>query len=362
MWFRKKGVAQLDPADTPAGSDEVLVWQNGEGSPRRGLLSQLKAYIGSFGSIASQNADAVNLTGGTISGVAVLSLPSPSSPGDAAPKSYVDGIIAAQDAMVFKGVMDASGNPNYPAADRGWTYRISVAGKIGGASGVNVEMGDMIICLTDGTAAGTAAAVGANWSVVQANIDGAVVGPASAIDATPAVFDGATGRLLKNVSFASFKSALSLAKSDVGLGNVDNVSMSAPGAIGATTPGAGSFTTLSANDTFNLIKPAGSPIMRVGQSFSANAGFFWAYNANPLLGACQFFTYGYANSIQIDGSRLDLQGLSGGGIRVGAGVVAANGTVSTPLGAVGPTGSHSTVQEWIVIENASGTKRYIPAF
>lgn len=89
-----------------------------------------------------------------------------------ATKTYVDQIVAAQDAMVFKGVIDCSANPNYPAADRGWTYRVSVAGKIGGGSGVNVEVGDILICLTDGTASGNQATVGAAWAVIQANLDG----------------------------------------------------------------------------------------------------------------------------------------------------------------------------------------------
>ena len=112
-------------------------------------------------------------------------------------KTYVDQIVAAQDAMVFKGVIDCSANPNYPAADRGHTYRVSVAGKIGGASGPNVDAGDILICLTDGTSAGTQAAVGASWSIAQANLDGAVIGPTSATDSHFAQFDGTTGKLIK---------------------------------------------------------------------------------------------------------------------------------------------------------------------
>ena len=81
--------------------------------------------------------------------------------------------IGANDAMVFKGVIDASTNPNYPSGVTGDTWKISVAGKIGGASGVNVEAGDTIICVTD-NAGGTQATVGANWTILQTNIDGAV--------------------------------------------------------------------------------------------------------------------------------------------------------------------------------------------
>jgi hypothetical protein len=53
---------------------------------------------------------------------------------------------------------------------------------------------------------------------------GDVVGPASAVDGTPAVFDGTTGKLIKNITYAAFKTLLSLVKGDVGLGNVDNTS------------------------------------------------------------------------------------------------------------------------------------------
>lgn len=42
--------------------------------------------------------------------------------------------------------------------------------------------------------------------------------------------------------------------------------------------------------------------------------------------------------------------------------LAANGSVATVLGSVGPTGAHTTVQEWIVVKGSSGNVRYIPAF
>ena len=122
-------------------------------------------------------------------------------PTQKAVKTYADQLVAAADALVFKGVIVASANPNYPAADRGWTYRISVAGKIGGASGINVEVGDLLLCLTDGTASGNQATVGTNWSIAQTNVDGAVIGPASATDNRVAFFDGASGKLIKDSGF-----------------------------------------------------------------------------------------------------------------------------------------------------------------
>lgn len=111
-------------------------------------------------------------------------------------KAYADALLDANNAYQYKGVIDASTNPNYPAASAGWTYKISVAGKIGGASGVNVEVGDSITCIVDGTAAGTQASVGANWIVMQTNIDGGVVGPTTSTASNIPVFSGTTGKVI----------------------------------------------------------------------------------------------------------------------------------------------------------------------
>lgn len=79
-------------------------------------------------------------------------------------------IIGSADALVYKGVTDCSANPNYPAADAGHVYLVSVAGKIGGASGTVVEVGDLFLCRVDSTASGNQATVGSSWNVVQANM------------------------------------------------------------------------------------------------------------------------------------------------------------------------------------------------
>lgn len=115
-------------------------------------------------------------------------------------KAYVDGIVTggASDVMIFKGVIDCSANPNYPSADAGNLYKVSVAGKIGGASGPNVEVGDTLYCIVNGAAAGTHAAVGSSWVISQVNLDGAVTGPASATAGHVALFDGTTGKLIKD--------------------------------------------------------------------------------------------------------------------------------------------------------------------
>ena len=112
-------------------------------------------------------------------------------------KVYTDNILGNSNALVYKGTIDCSTNPDYPTADAGWMYIASVAGKIGGVSGTDVEVGDMIICNTDGTVSGNQATVGQYWNVIQKNIIGAVTGPASSVNNTVAVFDGTTGKVIK---------------------------------------------------------------------------------------------------------------------------------------------------------------------
>lgn len=85
-------------------------------------------------------------------------------------KAYADGLLGAADAMTFKGVIDCSTTPNYPAGVQGDFYKVSVAGKIGGASGITVQVGDGILCTTDNVG-GTQAAVGTSWSILQSNVD-----------------------------------------------------------------------------------------------------------------------------------------------------------------------------------------------
>lgn len=189
--------------------------------PTLALQAATKQYVDALGALKAPINNAVLTGTTTLAADPTLAL-------QAATKQYVDAtvnaLLEAANAEQYKGLIDCSANPNYPAANSGHTYRVSVAGKIGGASGTNVEISDRLQCITDGSAAGTQAAVGANWWITQANIDGAVVGPASVTGGNPAVFSGTTGKIIAEVTFAAFKTSLALVKGDVGLGNVDNTS------------------------------------------------------------------------------------------------------------------------------------------
>ena len=89
-----------------------------------------------------------------------------------ATKAYVDAMVTGL--LEFKGSVDCSANPNYSSANKGDSYYVSVAGKIGGASGETVEVGDVIVASAD-NAGGTEASVGTSWFVMEHNLVGAAV-------------------------------------------------------------------------------------------------------------------------------------------------------------------------------------------
>ncbi len=95
----------------------------------------------------------------------------PTAPNHAATKSYVDNLVASGVNII--GVIDASTNPDYPAATGvGDAYHISVAGRIGGGAGPLVEPGDLVVA-TAINAGGDHATVGSDWIIMQTNVDAA---------------------------------------------------------------------------------------------------------------------------------------------------------------------------------------------
>jgi len=115
----------------------------------------------------------------------------------------VNNLLATNDAMIFKGALDggASSTTYTPAAERGWTYKVTTAGLINGES---VEVGDVLICTVDSTAAATSSNVStvkANWIIVQTNIDGAVTGPTSSTGGHIATFSGSSGHLIQDSGY-----------------------------------------------------------------------------------------------------------------------------------------------------------------
>ena len=134
-------------------------------------------------------------------------------PSEKAVKTYIDNAIGnLPQPMQFKGVIDCSANPNYPAATAGYVYTISVAGKIGGASGVQVEAGDQVLCITTNIG-GTQASVGADFDIVQFNLVNAVTS-ASTVSTVGniVVMDSTNGQIVEDsgIALSSLASATTL--------------------------------------------------------------------------------------------------------------------------------------------------------
>ena len=130
----------------------------------------------------------------------------PQSNLEAATKQYVDRLVAGINDFTV-GVVDSS--TPLPATDYevGQTFRVAEAGTY---AGVECETGDLIIVIKDYAAEG---ASNADFLVVQANVDGAVTGPDASTDANIVVFDGTTGRKIKDstVTIASVSDAVAKA-------------------------------------------------------------------------------------------------------------------------------------------------------
>lgn len=124
-------------------------------------------------------------------------------------KSYADSILGSNNAMLFKGALEAgisSPGTYTPMADVGDTYVVTFGNgayrnSVGYINGVSVEVGDLLICKE-----ATAASDGTNWeevskkwTYVQTNTTGVVSGPSSSTIGQLAVFDSITGKLIKGL-------------------------------------------------------------------------------------------------------------------------------------------------------------------
>lgn len=132
----------------------------------------------------------------TFNKVTIASLPSVGT--DATNKNYVDGLLSANDAMVYKGTIGVGGTIEIAAFNTlaiyqaGYTYKVITAGTI---KGKVCEIGDMLIATVDREGSGQ---VDGDWTVVQTNVDGVVTGAASSVaDAIP-LFNGTTGKIIKD--------------------------------------------------------------------------------------------------------------------------------------------------------------------
>ena len=150
--------------------------------------------------------------------------------------AFVNAEIASKmeeaDAMIYKGPIAGTSAETYgtltPAADKGWTYKVSADGII---DGVPVYVGDMLICNTDNTPAATSSTystVWNNWDYYPGNMTGAVIGPSTSTTNAVAGYADNTGKVIKVLTTEQVKSA-------AGLSNVVNTSDSDTPVQGGTT-------------------------------------------------------------------------------------------------------------------------------
>lgn len=148
----------------------------------------LSGSLSATGTIAGSNLSGTNTGDQNLTPYALLASPAftgtPTAPTAAAATNttqiattaFVTSAIttAVTGLLNFKGSTDCSGNPNYPSAVKGDSYIVSVAGKIGGASGTAVDVGDWYVCEAN-NAGGTEAAVGSSWGHMEHNLVGALL-------------------------------------------------------------------------------------------------------------------------------------------------------------------------------------------
>ena len=146
-----------------------------------------------------------SLAGATFTGTVTLAA-DPQNNLEAVTKQYVDRLVAGINDFTV-GVVDSFTPLPATGYEVGQTFRVAEAGTY---AGVECETGDLIIVIKD-YAEGTAS--NSDFLVVQANVDGAVTGPDASTDANIVVFDGTSGRKIKDssVTIASVSDAVAKA-------------------------------------------------------------------------------------------------------------------------------------------------------
>lgn len=113
-------------------------------------------------------------------------------------RETISGLL--QGGASFKGVLTSNSPLPTVGYKAGWQYVVQEAGTY---AGQQAEVGEMFIAVRD-YASGSAS--NKDWTLLQVNIVGAVTGPSSAVTLHVAVFDGTSGKTIKDSGFTIQKS------------------------------------------------------------------------------------------------------------------------------------------------------------
>lgn len=193
---KEQGVIYVNTTDNKGyiytGTEDKVIFEDVSGLKEQ--VNQIETNLEGYAS----------LDGATFTGTVTLAA-DPSGDLEAVTKQYVDRLISGINDFTV-GIVDSS-NP-LPTSDYsvGETFRVAEAGTY---AGQECEIGDLIIVIKD-----FETEVSNNdFLVVQTNIDGAVTGPDASTDATLVIFDGITGKKIKDsaVTIVSVQDAIAKA-------------------------------------------------------------------------------------------------------------------------------------------------------
>lgn len=199
---QEQGVIYINTTDSKGyiydGSEFQVIFEDVTNEEGESLQEQLE-------SLETELAAKAPINNPVFTGTVTLAA-DPTQDLEAATKQYVDRLVAGINDFTV-GVVDSSTPLPATGYEVGQTFRVAEAGTY---AGVECETGDLIIVIKD-YADGTAS--NADFLVVQANVDGAVTGPDASTDANIVVFDGTTGRKIKDssVTIASVSDAVAKA-------------------------------------------------------------------------------------------------------------------------------------------------------
>lgn len=198
---QEQGVIYINTTDSKGyiynGSEFVVVFEDVTNEEGESLQEQLD-------NIESTLAEKAPVNNPVFTGTVTLPA-DPTQNMEAATKQYVDRLVSGLNDFTV-GVVDSS--TPLPATDYkvGQTFRVAEAGTY---AGQECEVGDLIIVISDYADSQK----DSDFLVVQANVDGAVSGPDASTDANIVVFDGITGKKIKDssVTIASVSDAIAKA-------------------------------------------------------------------------------------------------------------------------------------------------------